>query len=196
VYGGGKDALSLTLDPSALSKALDPALKRNTLLELKIEDRPADSCHVMIKDVQNDTVKDVVIHVDLIRIAEGEMVECKVPLVLTGRAEGVKLGGVIKQVFRDLPLRAPAGRIPKLIEIDVTPWNVGQGARAGDLNLGDGIQVLLDAKQTVAAVVVQKAVMEEKPAEAAEAAPGEGDKKGEGDKAEGGDRKKAEGDKK
>lgn len=157
LYGGGQDPISLSLDPKALVKAMDPALKRNTLLQIEVEGVSSANCLAMVKDAQMDTLRDEISHVDFIRVTEDQPVEVSVPFELTGRAEGVKLGGVLQQVFRELPVRAPAGRIPASITADTTSWVMNYQLRAADLTLPEGVKLLLDAKQKIAAVVAGKA---------------------------------------
>jgi large subunit ribosomal protein L25 len=154
LYGGGQDPLHLALDPRLLLKAIDPALKRNTLLQLDVQDDAGASCLAMVKDAQVDSLRDAIIHVDLIRVTEDQPVQVMVPLELTGRAEGIKIGGVIQQVFRELPVRAPAGSIPISISVDTTPWAMNFQLRAADLALPSGVTVLLDPKQKVAALIL------------------------------------------
>jgi large subunit ribosomal protein L25 len=168
LYGGGKDPLSLSLDPRLLTKALDPALKRNTLLMVEVEGMSDAGGLVMVKDAQMDRLRDEIIHVDLIRVTEDQPVDTFVPLELTGRAEGVKLGGVIQQVFRDLPVRAPAGSIPASITADTTTWLLHFQFRVSDLQLPPGVTVRLDPKQKIAAVVTARAEVEPKAATEAE----------------------------
>lgn len=156
--------MALSLDPRLLIKAMDPALKRNTLLQIEVEGDASASCLVLVKEAQMDRLRDELIHVDLIRVTEDEPVDVTVPLELTGRAEGVKLGGVIQQVFRDLPVRAPAGKIPASITADTTSWLLNHQFRAGDLTLPPGVSVRLDPKQKIAAVVIARVEVEAAPA--------------------------------
>lgn len=162
LYGGGKDPLSLSLDPRQLTKALDPSLKRNTLLQIEVEGEAEATCLALVKEAQMDRLRDEIIHIDLIRVAEDQLVDVTVPLELTGRAEGVKLGGTIQQVFRELPVRAPAGSIPASITADVTAWQLHFQFRAGDLSLPPGVSVRMDPKQKIAAVVTARLDVEPK----------------------------------
>ncbi len=179
LYGGGKDPITLSVDPSLLVKALDPELKRNTLLALEVEDQSDLNCTAMVKDTQVDTLRDEILHVDFLRVDAEQSVEVKVPLALVGRSKGVKLGGVLQQVYRDLPVRTTAGTIPAKIEVDVTEWDVMFQLRAGEVPMPDGVTLLLDPKLKVAAVVAGRAADEELEA----GAEGEGEGEGEGEAA-------------
>jgi large subunit ribosomal protein L25 len=192
LYGGGQDPVTLSIDPTLLVKALDPELKRNTLLHLEVEDQADISCTAMVKDTQIDPLKDQILHVDLLRVSADQAIEVKIPLKLVGRAKGVKLGGVLQQVYRDLPVLVPAGAIPAKIEIDVTDWDILDQFKAGDIALPDGVTMLLDPKLKVAAVEAGRAPEEEEEGEGEEGEGEEGEE-GEGAKGEGeGDAKKAD----
>lgn len=174
LYGGDRDPVALAIDPLALAKTMDPELRRNTLLKLEVEDAPEVSCLAMVKDFQADPIRDELIHVDLIRITEGQLVEVTVPLVVTGRAEGVKQGGRLQQVFREVPIRAKATEIPPKLELDSTSWILGTQIRVSEVPLTGNISILLPPKQTIAAIVAGRTAEEEaKPAEGEEAAAGE-----------------------
>jgi large subunit ribosomal protein L25 len=165
--------VSLALDPKLLIKALDPELQRNTLFDLKIDDGATRGCLAMVKDVQLDPLRDELMHVDLIRIREDQQIAVKVPMNFTGRSEGVKLGGVLQQVYRKLPVLARADSIPAGIEVDITTWQINDQFRVQDLTLPPGVEVQLDAKQTLASIVAGRAEEELKPAEEVEGAESE-----------------------
>jgi len=153
--------VSLSLDPHKLRKALDPRLGRNTLLHLEIADRPEASCDVLVKDAQVDTLRDEVLHVDLVRVTEDSPVEVRVPLVLTGRAEGVRLGGRLQQILRKIPVRCKAGSIPTSVEVDTTAWLLHHQLRAEDLPLPEGVEVLLQPRQKLATIASGRGAEEE-----------------------------------
>jgi large subunit ribosomal protein L25 len=161
LYGGGQDAVTLSLDPSLLLKALDPALKSNTLFELHVENDPAVNCTAMIKDAQIDPLREELLHVDLIRVTAEQAIEVSVPVELVGRAVGVKAGGILQQVWREVPVLAPAGNIPAKIEVDVTDWELYHQFRARDLPLPEGVEVMLEEKIKIASIVTPRAVEEE-----------------------------------
>ena len=199
LYGGGGEPVTLSLDPKALVGALDPELKRNTLFDLQIDGGAAKGCLVMVKDAQLDPLRDEIMHVDLIRTREDQMIDVKVPLILTGRPIGVKLGGVLQQVFRMLPVLARADSIPAKIEMDSSDWQIGDMFRVSDLKLPPGVVLQLEDKQTLASIVEGREEEEAKPDEdalAAEAGEGaEGEKKADGEGAEGDKKGDKKGDK-
>ena len=161
LYGADQDPVPLTIDPVLLVKALDPKLKRNTLLSVQVEDDEKASSLAMVKAFQKDPLKDTLIHVDFIRIKEGQEVDVQVPILFTGKSEGVKLGGMIEKVFRTLPIRVAAANIPSSIEVDTSQWKLNELFRVADLQLPGNATVLLDPKQTIASITMGREEEEE-----------------------------------
>jgi len=190
-YGHGGEAISLTVDPNALRKALDPRKKQNTVIELSIEDNgKTESCQVMLKDYQIDTIRRNVLHADFVRVADDQVIQVPVPLTLEGKPEGVKNGGTLHQVFRALPVKCRPRQIPTNITADVSALNLNEGIRVKDLAmLPEGVMVHLPPNQTIALVMAPRKVVEEAaPVEGAEGAAGAegaegGEKKAEGKEA-------------
>ena len=177
VYGKGTDAISLTVDPSLLKKALDPAKRTNSVLDLTIDGQDAtETVQVMVKDYQVDTIKQTVLHADFIRVAMDDIVDVRVPLVLVGRPEGLKFGGTVHQVFRTLPVQCKPAQIPAELSIDISALNLNESLQVKDLSLPEGVQVCLPDTQTITLVMAAKrAALEEGEGAEGEGAEGEGE---------------------
>ena len=87
---------------------------------------------------------------------EPAFVDVKVPLVLKGKAKGIVMGGKLRQVFRELPLRCSPGAIPTVVEHDISELEIEQTVSAGSLNLPEGVEVLLGEKRTVATIAADR----------------------------------------
>jgi large subunit ribosomal protein L25 len=171
-YGAGQDAVQISISPSELQKALDPKKGRNTLLKLHIEGQSSPES-VLLKDAQHTKLRGDLVHADFLRVKLDKPVRATVPLVLTGKSEGVKAGGIMHQVYRRLDLLALPERIPEHIEIDVTNLGMGQSIHVSDLKLPEGTKAAIAGNTTLCVVTAPKA---EKAAEgaAAEGAAAEG----------------------
>jgi large subunit ribosomal protein L25 len=177
-YGQGGEPLPVTIDPTQLIKALDPVKKTNTLISLTIAGAPGgdQTVQVMLRDYQKDPIKGHLVHADFIRVALDKDVHAVVPIILTGKAEGVKEGGILHQVFRQLEIACTPDKIPDKIEVDVTPLKMGDAVHVRDLKLAPGVKPLADGGASVCSVTAPKAekveaVVEAVPAEGAAAAP-------------------------
>jgi len=123
-----------------------------------------------------------------------EEITIPIPIKLIGEAEGVKIGGVLQQVRRELEIRCLPSQIPDNLEIDVSSLHIGDSVHLRDVQLPPGTKALEDADLTIATVLaptIEKEVVEEaaeeKVEEAAAAEEAE-EKKAEEKKAEDGDK--------
>src|SRR5205085_6224174 len=66
-------------------------------------------------------------------------VRAVVPLLLTGKAAGVKEGGTLHQVYRTLIVSCVPGKIPTNIELDVSALGIGQAVHVTDMKLPEGV---------------------------------------------------------
>lgn len=163
-YGAGEAPIALTIDPADLQKALDPVKGNNTLIHLNLDGK---GIPVMLKDVQRDALRGNATHVDFIRVRTDQPVRVTVPIVITGKAEGVKNGGTLHQVYRTISLQCAPDKIPARIEVEVSGLGLGQSIHVSDLKLGAGIQAVPSPTTTICVVTAPKA---EKASEAAEGA--------------------------
>lgn len=165
-YGPNMQPLSLTVDPSGVTKALAGPFGRNQLFELDFGDKKELA---LVRDLATDPLTRAPLHVDFYSVAADRPVRAKVPFFANGRAKGVAEGGVLHKIFRDLPVVGAPGAIPARIDVDVTPLELHQGIKAKDIQLAGGVSVALNPEQNVVLVTTKE---KEKPEEGAEAAPG------------------------
>jgi large subunit ribosomal protein L25 len=176
-YGRGTEAIPLVVSPVELKKALDPSKRRNTVIELVVQDGDrSERLSVMLKDYQTDPIRETLLHADFVRVREDEVIEANVPLVLEGKPEGVKAGGNLHQVFRTVPVRCRPHLIPVSLSLDVSALNIGDALRVKDLaTMPEGVTLALPVNQTLALVMAPRKVQEAVEAAApAEGAPAEG----------------------
>src|SRR5262249_54846709 len=111
------------------------------------------------------------LHADFVQIHLDQPVNVDVPLELTGKPVGVVQGGILRQVFRKLPIRCLPDQIPVKITHDVTSLGLDGHVAAKDLALGEVLAVRFPPEKPVGATVTEKAHAEEEtPAPAAAAA--------------------------
>ncbi len=178
-YGAGEHPIPLAVDPADLQKALDPIKGRNTVLHMTIQGLSGGPVEVpvMLKDTQKDLLRGLVMHADFVRVNPDKPVRVTVPIVLTGKPEGVKAGGTLHQVYRTLTVQCAPDRIPAKIEIDVGALNIGQSIHVSDIKLPEGITAAVSAGTTLCVVTApraEKSAAEQAAEAAAAAAPAEG----------------------
>jgi large subunit ribosomal protein L25 len=122
VYGGGEDPLAFEVDPRELRHALAHA---GAVLDLNIDG--ASGTPVVLKDLQRHPVSGETMHVDLLRVRLDRAIQATVAFELTGGddAPGVKDGGVLEQITRELTIEALPNNIPDSISHDVGTMEIG-----------------------------------------------------------------------
>ena len=122
-------------------------------------------------------MRGVLSHIDLMEVRLDRPIQASVAVELVGEPVGVREGGVLSQVTREINVEALPMEVPERLELDVSGMAIGDTLRLADLPPREGVTYLDDPEETVLAnvtpptVVVEPEVEEEE--EAAEAAEGE-----------------------
>ncbi|MDM7915086.1 MAG: 50S ribosomal protein L25 [Candidatus Eisenbacteria bacterium] len=169
IYGAGEQAIPITLLESDLTRVLRQHRGGTVVLDLKIAGIQDRDLTAIIKEVQREPVSRRVLHIDLQHVSLTQLVHVSVPVHLTGTAAGVKEGGILEQLIRDLEISCEAGRIPEKIDLDVTALVKGHSLHVSDLPLPEGVTSLTPADRVVATIIT-KAVEVAEAAAAPEAA--------------------------
>ena len=171
VYGAGKDALSVSVDPRQVTRILNSETGHNTIFELALD---GDKTKAMIVDWQYEPIKGKLLHIDVKRIAMDKKLAVKVPILLKGEAAGVKQqGGILEQMLREVEVECLPADIPSHIDADVSELVFGKVLRVSDLPRSDKFEFITDENQPVAHVTsVKEEVVATPEVAAAEAAAG------------------------
>jgi large subunit ribosomal protein L25 len=194
LYGGKKDAISLTVSAKQVARILRSETGHNTIFTVTVAEGGDEKA--MVRDWQVDPVSGKLLHVDLFRIAMDVRMRVMVPVHTFGEAQGVKLqGGVFETVTREVEVECLPGDIPEEFRVDVTEMMIGKQLRAADLPFDPAkIKLVTDPVRVIAHVVVLK--KEEEPvvdaAVTADAAPAEPEVMKKGKKEEEGEGEAAE----
>lgn len=121
----------------------------------------------VIREVQRDPVTDVPIHVDLMGVSLTEKIRMKVPIVLKGVPVGVKEGGILEQLLREVEVEGLPLDLPEHIEIDVSHLEMGKSVTLEHVQT-DKFRFVTDLSHPVATVILPKVVKEEVPVAAPE----------------------------
>lgn len=174
VYGAGKNATAVSVDPRQVNRILHSAAGHNTIFDLALD---GERTKAMIVDWQYEPIKGSLLHIDLKRIAMDQKLTVTVPIVLKGEAVGVKQqGGILEQVQREVEIECLPGDIPSGIDLDVSELTFGKVLRVADLPPNPKLKILSDPNQPVAHVISIKeevAATPEAAATEAAAAPAE-----------------------
>jgi large subunit ribosomal protein L25 len=169
VYGAGKNATAVSVDPRQVARILHSESGHNTIFDLTLD---GERTKAMIVDWQYEPIKGSLLHIDLKRIAMDQKLKVMVPIELKGEAAGVKQqGGILEQMLREVEVECLPGDIPSHIDADVSELVFGKTLRVADLPHSDKVKFLTDPNQPVAHVTAVKEEVAPTPeAAAAEAA--------------------------
>jgi large subunit ribosomal protein L25 len=144
VYGGGKDPLPVQFNYNYLLTRLKKGRFLSTLFNLKVDGH--EDVRVICRGVQRDVVKDLPVHVDLMRLRRTSRVNLFIHVTFINHeaSPGLKRGGTLTVVRPEVELEVTAGDIPDHITVDLTGKNIGDVIHINDVPLPEG------AKPTIA----------------------------------------------
>jgi large subunit ribosomal protein L25 len=196
-YGPNAQPIMLAVNYAELERLIRQSAAENIVLDLKIQsDNGTETRRVIIKELQVDPTKDIYLHADFFEISMDKEITVHVPISLTGTPAGVKDGGVLQHVRRELNVTCLPDKLIDTLELDVSGLEMGESLNIRDIALPEGIKCLDEGDLTVAVVAAPTVVAEEVPEEevegeeaAEEVAEGEkaeaeekgGDREGEGE---------------
>jgi large subunit ribosomal protein L25 len=169
LYGRGKKPHAICVHERELRRVLSGAAGLHTILDVVIGDQKTTHASVL-KEYQRDPVRGTLTHVDLQEVRLDQPIQAQVAVALVGEAAGVKEGGVLSQVTREVTVEALPLEMPEHLELDVSAMAVGDTFRVSALADADGIRILDDPETVLATLTPPTRVVEEVPEEEAEAA--------------------------
>ncbi len=193
LYGRGTETFILSINTIDLEQIFKKGNPYQVLINLTVEDGKNTIKPVMIKELQTHPLTQDFLHIDFYEIDMKRKITTSIPVVTTGIAKGVEIGGILQIVRRELEVLCLPTEIPERIVIDVTELDMGDSIHAQEIQLEGDVVFLEDTNFTVVTVLAPK--IEEEPEEEEEEVEGEEGEEGvEGE--EGAAEEEAEGDKK
>ena len=152
LYGRGKDPHAISVPERELRRVLTGGQGLHAILDVTLEGQNTTHPSIL-KDYQQHPVRGGLIHVDLQEVRLDQPIQAQVVIELVGDPEGVKEGGVLSQVQREINVEALPLEIPERLELDVSGMAIGDTLRLADLPPREGVTYLDDAEGTVLATV-------------------------------------------
>ena len=171
VYGQGVESTKVILDPADIKKGIRTQGGANPLFTIVAEGEGAKNINgktVVVREIQLNPINYSYLHVDLVSIDVKQEITIEVTLNYTGKAEGVKAGGMLQEIRRVVELTAMPVDIPRSIDVDVTAMNIGDALHVEDLDLPEGCRVDTDINYTIATIVAPRGLEEAEEEEIAE----------------------------
>lgn len=137
----------------------------HAVIEIKVGE--SAKTPAVVKEEQFDRVSGGLLHVDFCRVSLTEKLKFFVPVVTTGESAGVKVGGVLEHILREIEVECLPDKMPENIEIDVTDLEIGDSVHIRDIDSPEGVEIVTDGSRGVISVMAPRVVEEEEVAEEA-----------------------------
>lgn len=158
IYHKGEAGESIIVSSDEFSAGLRELPKgrlATTICQLDQEGK--SSLKVLVKDIQYHPVSYDVLHLDFEELKDNTTVKVNVPLVISGTMDsvGVKQGGMVRQVIRQLRVECLPKDIPSEIEVDVRNMEIGNVKKLSDLSVSNEVRPLMKL-ESVAVTMVKR----------------------------------------
>ena len=167
IYGDKKDPIPVALDEKTLKVKIQDPTFFSKQCEVKFND---EIIKVLPKDLQLHPVKESILHIDFLRVGENTTVTLFVPVKFTNEnnCPGLKQGGVLNVVRREIELITLVSKIPESLEANLDGLEIGDSVHISSITLEEGVKPTISDRDFTIATIAPPTVMkieEEKPAE-------------------------------
>jgi large subunit ribosomal protein L25 len=189
IYGAGRPPRALVFDHNKVIKQLENESFYSSVLNIKVGEK---SQAAILKDLQRHPALPRIMHMDLQRIVEDEVIRMNVPIHLIGEdvAIGVKDGGgKVSHMRTDVEVVCLPKDLPEYLEIDISELELDGLMYLTDIPLPEGVEIpelaqeVEQAQPIVSIHIIKEIVIEDE--EELEAVEGEAVEGEEGEAAEG-----------
>lgn len=170
VYGDNKESLPVSFEFNPLLTKLRAGRFMSRLWNLKVDGQ--EDVRVICRNVQKDPVKDLPIHIDLMRLRRTSKVNLFIQVEFENHEEspGLKHGGTLVVIRNEVELIVTASDIPEQITVDLTGKEIGDSIHIEDVALPPGAKPTIDRNFVIANIAAPSSLVS---AEAEEAEEGE-----------------------
>jgi len=183
LYGGGDEPVPFAVAERALRHAL---AAEGAVLELSVDGGAGTPA--VVKETQRHPVRGDLTHVDFLRVDLSKPIQASVVVEFEGadKSPGVREGGVLEHVTREVTVEALPTDIPESLTLDVSAMEIGDTLSLASIQAPEGVTIVDDEQTTIASVHAPRVVVEEEEIESETEVVGEGETAADSD-ADGGD---------
>mgnify|MGYP000433413214 CR=1 FL=1 len=136
LYGEGQEPVSLTLAHNKVYRAQQEEAFYSHVLTLNVDGKPVEC---LIKDMQRHPFKQVIMHLDFMRIDATHAVHTNVPVHFINEEAVAKKGASVAHHVSEIAISCLPKHLPEFIEVDVADLEVGQTLHLSDVTLPKGV---------------------------------------------------------
>ena len=152
IYGGTADPLMVAVDRIQLKKRFEEGGFYSKIFEVDLGEKKEP---VVVKSIQRHKVKNHPIHVDFQRVDDKTRIVISVPVEFIDQetSPGLKQGGVLNVVRREIELSCLASNIPEKFVISLEGKEIGDDIRLSSVTLGEGMKPTILGRDFMLATV-------------------------------------------
>lgn len=165
IYGAKKETSYISIELNELLKEYNRRPLLSQLVELDVDGKKET---VLLRELQVHPVSSQPEHIDFIRLTKGQKVRVFVHIrfINADKSPGLKRGGVLNMVRRDIELYCDPDKVPSSITVDLTGLSIGDSVHLDHINIPEGTESAIKRNFTIA-TVVGRVAKEEKATESA-----------------------------
>ena len=165
IYGDKKEPAYITIDYPKIVKELSRTSFFSTVFSLNLNKK---KIKVLAREIQTDPLNNKPLHIDFLRVNDESKINISVPIIFIneGKSPGLKGGGVLNTVRREVDLICKIKNIPEKLEADLTGLEVGSVIHMSDIKLEEDVVPQISDRDFTVATIAAPTVMpveEEKP---------------------------------
>lgn len=160
VYGQGGDARPFQVNERELRHLLGEG---HTLLDLEIDGSKA--VPVVLKEEQRHPLRGDITHIDCLEVRLDEAIQAEVPIELEGgeQSPGVREGGVLEHVTREVTVEALPTEIPESISVLVLDMEINDTINLDAVEPPPGVKFMVDDPEEITIATLSPPRLEEEP---------------------------------
>lgn len=158
LYGPGQ-SINLELEESSTRKLISELDGTHRLVPLIVNDENGkeEEHQVLVQEIQKHPFKRKLVHLDFRVLNPERPITLKVPLRTSGEAIGIKKGGALQMIVREVPVSCLPTNIPEYVEVDVSNLDFHQTLRIEEIKYPESVTPAAKQNYSVATIIGRKA---------------------------------------
>jgi large subunit ribosomal protein L25 len=153
VIYGHSEPVSISISAQEFEKKFH-SVSENTIINLNVDkDRKYD---VLVKDYQEDMIKNRILHIDFYEIERGKVLRTHVPVHLEGVPQGVKEGGIVENQLHEVEIECLPKDIPESFVLDISGLHIGDSLHVSDIPVSDSVKILTSPEHSIVVITTMK----------------------------------------
>ena len=158
IYGDKKEPIYITVDYLKIVKEISRTGFFSTVFTLKLDKK---EIKVLPREIQTDPLNEKPIHIDFLRVNNESKINISVPIIFINeeKSPGLKSGGVLNTVRREVDLICKIKNIPEKLEADLTNLEIGSVIHMSDIKLEEDVVPQISDRDFTIATIAAPTVM-------------------------------------